>query len=707
MSKLPKLTRKIFPLHGGIFLAFMVFYCEAVLHLWITESLNYSRLLVVAGFGLGLGSLLGIIVSFLPKSARKWTSIVVSVLFVLFYIMEFFLSETYQNFMTVQTILSGAGGIAQDYLLLTVKMIGRNLGRIILMFLPIVVYSLWCYEPILSQKSRVTIICTCLLCYMVAFCTLQDKTRDTALVSHTYNFDSVVRRMGLNIGLVLDTVQNIGTEKAPEFAHIKRHPQTSPTEAPAVETLPPEVPSTQTVPPTETTAPTETSPPETAAPETVPEETEPEPTQPKADYGYSVLPIDFGAAANDRGQAPVASIHNYVNSLTPSRQNEFTGMFKGKNLILITAEAFSAEVIDPELTPTLYRMATQGIQFKEYYQPAWGASTTTGEFSNLIGLVPINGGSSMNETYQQNLFLTMGNQLQKLGYYSTAYHNHIKDFYHRNNTHPHLGYDKFVARYGGLEGLSDCWPESDLEMIDITTPEFIDNQPFSIYYMTVSGHCEYTLTGNDMTEKNWDKVQHLEHSDIVKGYIAANLEFEYAMESLVRQLEEAGIADDTLIVIATDHYPYGLERSTTWQNTVDHLAELYGVSNYDQFQRDHSALIMWSGAFEGMNIVVDTPVYSLDILPTVSNLFGVEWDSRLLVGRDVFSDAEPLVLWPNYSWLTDKGTFNGNKFTPREGVTVDSDYVEHINSIVKNKITFSKSVVDFGYYDYVLRLMEK
>jgi lipoteichoic acid synthase len=300
----------------------------------------------------------------------------------------------------------------------------------------------------------------------------------------------------------------------------------------------------------------------------------------------------------------------------------------------------------------------------------------------------------------------MGNQLQALGYHATAYHNHLKDFYHRNNTHPHLGYDEFIARYGGLE-ITGSWPESDLEMIDVTVPQFIDKQPFSIYYMTVSGHCEYTFKGNDMTEKNWDKVQHLEHSDIVKGYYAANLEFEYAMESLLRQLEEAGIADDTLVVIATDHYPYGLERSKTWANTKDHLAELYGVETYDQFLRDHNALIMWSGAFEGMDIVVDTPVFSLDILPTVSNLFGVEWDSRLLVGRDVFSDAEPLVLWPDYNWVTDKGTFCDGEFTPRDGAVVDGSYVDRINAIVKNKITFSKSVVDMDYYDHVLTLMEQ
>jgi len=658
MPKFPKLNQKTVALPGWLFTAFMVLYCELILHLWITDSLHYGRLAAVIAFALGCGSLLGLLCSFLKPKAGKRVSVAIGFALAVLYLTEYFLSDAYQNFMTFQTIVAGAGGVAQDYFALVMDMLLRNLWRIGLMLLPVAAYGLWGRNVKSRWKGRTLLACFCAVCYLLGFCAVQDLTTDAEVLGSAYNFDSAVRHLGLNMGLTLDAIYSAIPEGEPEFAEIE------------VE----------------------------QAPE-APEETEP------VEYGYNVLPIDFGAAAIARGQKEVDSIHEYVNSLTPAKKNPYTGLFAGKNLILITAEAFSAEVIDPELTPTLYRMANEGIKFTEYYQPAWGASTTTGEFSNLIGLVPMNGGSSMNEVKYHDMFLTMGNQLQALGYYSAAFHNHLKDFYSRHQTHPHLGYDKFVARYGGLEGLSDCWPESDLEMIDLTITDYIDKQPFSVYYMTVSGHCEYSLIGNDMTEKNWDKVQHLNHSDIVKGYIAANLELEYAMESLIRQLEEAGIADDTLIVLATDHYPYGLERSSTWKNTVDHLAELYGVEDYDQFLRDHNALIMWSGCLEDMDLVVDTPVYSLDILPTVSNLFGVPYDSRLLVGRDVFSDAEPLVLWPDYSWITDKGTYDDGVFTPREGVQVDEGYVNRIKSIVKNKITYSKSVVDTDYFDYVLKYM--
>lgn len=387
--------------------------------------------------------------------------------------------------------------------------------------------------------------------------------------------------------------------------------------------------------------------------------------------------------------------------MPPGKKNAYTGLFAGKNLILITAEAFTSEVVDPERTPTLYRLANEGIRFTDYYQPAWGASTTSGEFSNLVGIVPTNGGMCMKEAIQQDLFLTMGHQLQRLGYYSVAYHNHNKDFYDRNKTHVHLGYDQFLAQYGGLEGITPVWPESDLEMMDVTVPQYIDHQPFSIYYMTVSGHCMYSLNANAMAKKHYDQVADMDCAEAVKCYYASQLELEAAMESLVRQLEEAGIADDTVIVLATDHYPYGLERSGTWQNTSDYLRELYGVDRYDNFIRDHNTLIIWSGCIEGMDITVDEPVYSLDILPTLSNLFGVEYDSRLLVGRDVFSETEPLVLWPDYSWKTEKGTYDAQTgvFTPAEGAEAEEAYLDRIDALVAGKIWYSRSVLDADFFN--------
>ena len=104
------------------------------------------------------------------------------------------------------------------------------------------------------------------------------------------------------------------------------------------------------------------------------------------------------------------------------------------------------------------------------------------------------------------------------------------------------------------------------------------------------------------------------------------------------------------------------------------------------------------------HLVVDGPVSALDILPTLSNLFGLEYDSRLMVGRDVFSQSEPLVFWPlSYSWKTDKGTYDATSgsFTPAEGAEVDESYVERISSIVKNKTVYSRGVQTNNYFSVI------
>ncbi len=667
-------------LPGWLFAACNVLFNELMLHIWVTDGIHFGRLLAVALFALGFGGVLALITSLIPGKAAKWVAVGLGAAVSVFWVTEYFISDAYQVFMTPATIIGGAGGVAEDYFGLVVSLVVRNLWRIGLLLLPTVLYALFCRCEKTGWKLRGVLAAVAAAGYLLGYAAVNGLTVDAARFSTTYDFDSAVRCFGLSMGLTLDVTHGVAPESEPSFVMDPTEPELS-TGAPAESTEVQEDPA-------ETT----------------------EATEPPVVYGYNVMEeFDFEALAEAGGSSANASLCRYVASLEPSQQNEYTGMFAGKNLILITAEAFSAEVIDPELTPTLYRLANEGIRFTEYYQPAWGASTTSGEFSNLIGLVPANGGACMTEPSQQNLFLTMGKQLQALGYHSTAYHNHVADFYSRDKTHVHLGYDQFLARYGGLEGISEVWPESDLEMMDITVPQYIDKQPFSIYYMTVSGHCIYTQKENAMSAKNYDKVADMEHSETVKCYYASQLELEAAMASLVRQLEEAGIADDTVIVLATDHYPYGLERSGTWKNTVDHLAELYGVEDYDNFLRDHNALIIWSGCLEDMDIVVDEPVYSLDILPTLSNLFGVNYDSRLLVGRDVFSDQEPIVLWPDHSWKTDKGTYNikTDVFTPNEGVTVDEGYVERISAQVANKITYSRAAQNQNFFNFLTKALEK
>lgn len=432
-------------------------------------------------------------------------------------------------------------------------------------------------------------------------------------------------------------------------------------------------------------------------------------------YEENVLPLDLEELSAAGGA--MGSIDEYVRTLTPTHKNEMTGIFEGKNLILIAAEAFSGDMIDPDLTPTLYRLAEKGIRFTDYYQPA-SAGTTGGEFQFLTGLLPVSGGRSMKNISTHNNYFTMGSQLDRLGYFGKAYHNNDYKYYDRHITHNALGYSEgFMGMGNGMEEyVTQQWPESDLEMIQGTLPEYIDHQPFNIYYMTVSGHSAYNAGYNKMSAKNIDTVEAwcaekgIELSDKVKAYIACNLELENMLTYLVNELEKAGIADDTVICITADHFPYGLDEDAAVGH-MPYLSELYGYEVTDYFERDHNRLILWCGSLEKESpVTVDTPVSSIDILPTLSNLFGTEWDSRLLPGRDVFSEAPPLVFTMSYDWKSDLGTYYAasGKFIPvSEDTVVPEGYVDKMKVIIRNKRAYMDGVVRNDYFAHLFGEVQK
>ena len=659
------------PIPGWLCPLVTVVYCELLLHVWTTEDFSAGRFAAVFLFAVGFGSALGQIACFIGhKTWGKWITVTLSAVAAVFYIVEFFVNDAYQSFMPMGTLLGGAGGVATDFGDVVVELVLRDFWRILVMLLPPAAYAVFARPTATSWKIRWFVLAGALAAYLLGYGVVRGVGSDVNLLSGAYNFDSAIRAFGLNIAMPLDLINADGGEDAaPDFVLVTPEPQPEPTVNPPAEDPTPE--------------------------ESIPEETEP------VVYGDNVMDIDFNDLIENTSNSRIVNIHKYVASVTPSKKNEYTGIFAGKNLIVITAEAFAAEVIDPELTPTLYRLANEGIHFTDFYQPMWGGSTRSGEFSVLTSLVSASGTNSIRESIQQDLFLSIGKQLQKQDYYSVAYHNHLYTFYDRHETHTSYGYDQFIGLHNGMEeGVVEQWPESDLEMIDFTVPQYIDKQPFSVYYMTVSGHCRYNTMGNKMSKKNYDVVADMDCSETLKSYYACQLELEYALESLVRQLEEAGIADDTVIVLTADHYPYGLEKSSTWNNKEDYVGELYGYKYQNIIERDHNALIIWSGCLEGKNIEVNEPTYSLDILPTISNLFGVEYDSRLLVGRDVFSDTEPIVLWYDHTWKTEKGCYDSStgKFTPAEGVEVEEGYVDRISAIVSNKIYYSREVQKMDYF---------
>lgn len=660
--------RSLWPL---FFFPMALLYHELLLHAFDRTILFWDTPLVyILLFSAAGGFLLSALVDILPRRAAHIVTYALCVFWTVLTCIEYCCKSYFKSYWGLSFITQMTGNVVGNFFSTMLEIIFGRIVFILLSFLPLVLLIILRRRLLpgktLSVRCRVMALAVFAVCQAAgsALCYTGEDRAD-----YTYNYvtDYAVPRFGLAATIRLEAQYAIfGLPDAPVIQV---------------------------------------------------DEPEPVPDAPVV-YDYNKMELDFTATSDLVGGSTLENMHNYFSSKTASQQNEYTGMFKGKNLIQITAEAFSPYVISKELTPTLYKLTHEGFVFTNYYQPGWGQSTTGGEFAHMTGIIPtwVNGNLSFYASHQDYMPFALGNQFRALGYTTVAYHNNSYTYYNRHLTHPNLGYD-YYGQGNGLTLTVPGWPYSDLEMMELTAPAYIEDyvntgKPFHAYYMSVSGHANWGW-GNAMSAKNREAAvaAYPNASQPVQGYIAANLELEYALTYLLEQLEAAGIADDTVICMTADHYPYALVT-----DEVDYYQELSGKQDSElDISRYKNTWLLWSGSMES-SVTVNTPCSAIDILPTVSNLFGLEFDSRLMSGHDVFaqnynasqaSTCMPLVILPTnrgYSWITAAGTYDAKTrtFTPNPGITVADDYVKTVSSLIDAKYSYARQLIQYDYAGVVL-----
>ena len=415
--------------------------------------------------------------------------------------------------------------------------------------------------------------------------------------------------------------------------------------------------------------------------------------------------VELGELTDDE---TIKSLCEYLSTQENTNKNEYTGLFEGKNLIYICAESFSRLAIDEEITPTLYKMANNSIVLNNYYN-SFKNVTTNGEYAFLTGLWPnvvrenTKGGNltgTMGQSINKNMSQALGNMFNRSErIVSRGYHNYLGYYYGRNQTLPNMGFTcKFMS--DGME-FSTSWPSSDFEMFEQSVDDYIGDQQFCAYYMTFSGHGNYT-TDNVMVSRNIDEVSSMIDDNpptSALGYLSCNYELEKAMTYLLERLEEAGQLENTVIVLTGDHYPYYL---------TDYAYEYLAGEEIDyDFGMYKSTCIIYNAGLEE-NIYVDEPCCNVDILPTILNLFGINYDSRLYAGTDIFSDALHIAQLYNKSFITDYVKYNYS--TGETEWLIDTSeydqekldaYLENAINVVKNKYMMSVEIEDTDFYAFV------
>ena len=218
-------------------------------------------------------------------------------------------------------------------------------------------------------------------------------------------------------------------------------------------------------------------------------------------------------------------------------------------------------------------------------------------------------------------------------------------------------------------------------MFNETYNDYKNDDKFLAYYMTVSTHLNYKTTNNDIVKKNINLVKDLNYSSNVLGYISTHIELDKALENLINNLKKDNLLDDTVIVLLADHFPYGLSKNE--------LEELNKDIKYDDSLIHKNFLVIYNSTLE-KPVIIDNYSSNIDVLPTLYNLFGFNYDSRLLTGCDILSNNDGIVIFNDRSFITKNIKYNAlnNKFNDKK-------------NLVYEKYLYSRLILEKDYYKYI------
>ena len=708
-----------------LFFAFSVTYFEIVTHVALFSEVG-GRIIYVILFSIAFGSVIALVSGILPKVANVIISLACLLVLYLWYCAQYVYYLIFGGCLSVYLIRMG-GDAMTNFAGMARGELVRSIPMFLILALPFLLFAVFARLRLLDLRRRTpaALLCelfVCALLFSGSYGALYAEGTGAFSIYDIYHnvhtqTDTSVKNLGFLATLRLELLGSIGAssdtdlseqeiidevtildrEELEDILGIPTTPQTKPTPRPkdTTTTTAPSIPSIGTGTGTDTGSAESGE--ASSGGESTTEDTY---VPPEIIYYDQVMDIDFDvlkAASDASGDAVLSQMHEYFGAQMYTKTNDYTGRFAGKNLIFLVCESFSPAAIDPEITPTLYKLANEGFRFNNFYC-SFRSVTTNGEYAACTGLFPDmtrqKSDGSFNASRNNYMPFTLGNIFNAtFGIQSRAYHNYLGSYYNRNETHKNIGYT--LKSMNDPLKFSSSWPSSDLEMMEQAMGDFASDSLFHTYFMTFSGHYQYNWE-NPMAKKNQALVADLSYSEAAKAYLACHIELDRAMEHLMAQLEAAGTLDDTVIVMTSDHYPYGLTNKQYNELTDYYCDEAFGIYK--------SSFIIWSADIEEP-IDVDTPCCTVDILPTLLNLFDLEYDSRLLMGRDVLDPSSfHVAILHNKSYITDKVMFNAE--TGKVTYLVDPDtvsplYIDTVNSIVTNEFAMSKLILDRDYYRIV------
>lgn len=353
-------------------------------------------------------------------------------------------------------------------------------------------------------------------------------------------------------------------------------------------------------------------------------------------------------------------VNNYIDENYKEDNNEYTGIFKDKNLIFVMMESMDDWLVNEDVTPTMYMMMQHGFNFNNHYSPGYVTGDTANtEFIANTGMYPSIDRLSPNYAYVNNNYpYSIASLFKNEGYTVNSFHRSNGFLYNRSIMHISLGYEKYHS-YVDM-GISDDKLDLDSYIIKNGYNKIISNNKFMSFIITYSPHSPYTYNKIEC-QTNLSDIKtiypELDNEELLCAYSAAR-ETDNMFKLLLEKLKNDNLLDDTIIVAFTDHPNKLVIRDDETEKLNKTIFYIY----------DH----------EMNSNQIDTITSSINILPTVINLFGIK-NNYLYSGYDALDTNEEYVIFKDYTY-----------FDGKEVKTVTKEY--------KDKLEYSSDILSSDYY---------
>lgn len=399
------------------------------------------------------------------------------------------------------------------------------------------------------------------------------------------------------------------------------------------------------------------------------------------------------------------TLNNYFINRTITPKNEYTGLFEGKNLIIIMMESVNEIAIyNEEYFPTLYKMYHEGISFKNNYSPRNNCSTGNNEFTVLSSLFTINNTCTANSYASNKYPEAVFNIFNNAGYKTSGYHDYTQKFYRRAKTIPNLGANK----YYGVEDLkipysTEYTEANDKDMFIAAEKYYMNEDKFMAYFATVTPHQSY-IDAQTCSDRYYKKYRDLGYSSNLSRYLSKLQVMDEAFEELLSQLEKSGKLEDTVIAVFGDHFPYGLTDSQINEffskNNAGYTINRNSTQNKNV---DKTPMFIYNSGSEPL--VVEEYTTIIDLLPTLLNLFNLDYDPRLYLGTDALSDTHASrAVFADGSWTNERGYYHAPNSSMKylDGQTpYTNEELMYINKEISTRQKMSASAIKSNYFNYL------